>query len=189
PLHLGIINGKATSLPKPAYTREMRELCATGKVEIEVLINEKGAVLEAKVISGDELLHETFITAAKKAKFSMPFGSPTQATGIVVYNFPSEQTCPYIGVLNSKADNIPVFPLHGHVKITKESEIIVRVVIDISGNVIAAKALEGHPLLKAAATTAARHAKFYSLQNAEQTRLSGVIVYTITVDGKVEVRP
>lgn len=186
---LPIKNGAASYLPKPEYSQELKDLCASGKVEVAVLIGKDGNVQEAKAISGDELLYEPSVNAVKQAKFSFPTTPPISIRGIVVYNFPSEQPCDYVGVLNGKADNIPIFPLHGHVKIDKETEIRVRVVINRSGNVIAAKALEGHPLLKSAATVAARHAKFSFLLTAEQTRLSGVIVFTITADGKVEVRP
>ncbi len=66
----GIVNGKATKLPKPDYSQEAKDFCAKGQVEVEVLIGEDGNVLEAKAISGDGLLYASAVEAAKKAKFT-----------------------------------------------------------------------------------------------------------------------
>ena len=37
----GIVNGKATYLPQPNYPQEAKDFCASGKVKVEVLIDEK----------------------------------------------------------------------------------------------------------------------------------------------------
>jgi outer membrane biosynthesis protein TonB len=65
-----IVNGMATYLPKHDFPQEAKDFCANGKVEVEVLIGEDGNVIEAKAISGDELLHGSAVEAAKKAKFT-----------------------------------------------------------------------------------------------------------------------
>src|SRR5262245_46555534 len=82
---LGIVNGKATYLPKPEYPPEAKEFCAGGKVEVKILINENGSVIEAKAISGDELLHDVSVKAVKKAKFSPTPDLAVKVKGIVVY--------------------------------------------------------------------------------------------------------
>jgi TonB family protein len=106
---LGIINGRATYLPKPEYPPEAKEFCAGGKVEIEVLVNEKGDVIEAKAISGDELLREASVEAVKKAKFTTYNDvGPVKTRGIIVYNFDSlAPKCLDVGTVNNKAIKIP----------------------------------------------------------------------------------
>lgn len=37
----GIVNGKATYLPKPDYPQEAKDFCAEGKVAVQILIDEK----------------------------------------------------------------------------------------------------------------------------------------------------
>lgn len=54
----------------------------------------------------------------------------------------------------------------------------VQVVIDKEGNVSAARAISGHPLLQAASVEAARRAKFWpTLLEGEPVRVAGVIAY------------
>lgn len=83
------------------------------------------------------------------------------------------------GVLNGKALALPqpTYPpiaRAAHVSGT----VIVQVVIDEQGNVVAAKAVEGHPLLQAACVTAAREAKFSpTTLEGEPVRVTGVIQY------------
>jgi Gram-negative bacterial TonB protein C-terminal len=56
--------------------------------------------------------------------------------------------------------------------------VLVQVLIDEEGNVIAAKALEGHPLLQAVSVAAAREAKFSpTLLEGEPVKVTGVIQY------------
>lgn len=89
-----IINGAATYLPKPEYPPRAKDSCASGKVEIDVLVDENGSVIEAKALSGDDLLIEESIKAVKKAKFrNYADGQPVKTRGIIVYNFPKEKSC------------------------------------------------------------------------------------------------
>jgi len=54
----------------------------------------------------------------------------------------------------------------------------VQVLIDEAGNVVSASALEGHGLLRAAAVSAARGAKFTPTRLSDQpVKVSGVIIY------------
>ena len=56
--------------------------------------------------------------------------------------------------------------------------VTVQITIDEEGNVIAAKAVAGHPLLQAAAVSAARQAKFTPTKLAGQpVKVQGVLVY------------
>ncbi len=56
--------------------------------------------------------------------------------------------------------------------------VVVQVTVDESGNVMAAKAVSGHPLLQAAAVAAARQARFTpTLLSGKPVKISGMITY------------
>jgi protein TonB len=56
--------------------------------------------------------------------------------------------------------------------------VTVQVTIDESGNVVAAQAVSGHPLLQAAAVAAARQAKFSpTLLSGKPVKVTGVLTY------------
>ncbi|MCU0238885.1 MAG: energy transducer TonB [Pyrinomonadaceae bacterium] len=76
-------------LPKPQYIEEAKSAKATGKVEVAVVIDEQGNVISAKAISGNQLLQESAVEAAKKAKFepTLVEGKPAKVNGIISYNF------------------------------------------------------------------------------------------------------
>lgn len=85
----GVLNGKALSLPKPAYPMEARAERAGGAVTVQVTIDEEGNVISANAASGHPLLHEASEQAARRAKFSPTLveGNPVKVTGVIVYNF------------------------------------------------------------------------------------------------------
>jgi TonB family protein len=86
---MGVINGKATSLPKPRYPASARAIRAGGKVNVRVLINEKGRVVSANAVSGHPLLRNAAETAARQAQFSPTLlsGEAVKVSGVIVYNF------------------------------------------------------------------------------------------------------
>jgi TonB family protein len=85
----GVLNGKAISLPKPAYPLGARAMGAKGSVNVKITIDEAGNVISAEAVSGDALLREVCVEAARKARFNPTTlgGKPVKVTGIVVYNF------------------------------------------------------------------------------------------------------
>ncbi len=85
----GVVNGKATSLPKPAYPAAANAVNATGAVNVQVVIDENGNVISATPISGHPLLRASAEAAAKNSKFSptMLSGQKVKTTGIIAYNF------------------------------------------------------------------------------------------------------
>jgi periplasmic protein TonB len=85
----GVINGKATSLPKPPYPQTAKAVGASGAVSVQVIIDEQGNVTSAKAISGHPLLKGAAETAARGAKFSPTYLSkqPVKVSGLIVYNF------------------------------------------------------------------------------------------------------
>lgn len=85
----GVINGKATSLPKPVYTAAAKSVGAQGLVQVQVMIDEAGNVVSAKAVSGHPMLRSEAQKAAYNAKFSTTYLSkvPVKVTGIITYNF------------------------------------------------------------------------------------------------------
>jgi protein TonB len=85
----GVINGKATHLPKPAYSAAAIAMRAQGAVNVQVTIDEEGKVISAKAVSGNPLLKVEAEKAAWKARFSPTYLSkvPVKVTGVIVYNF------------------------------------------------------------------------------------------------------
>lgn len=84
-----IINGKATSLPKPKYPPEARAERLGGTISVRVSIDEQGNVTEAKAICGHPILGRVSEEAARKAKFSPTTleGKLVKVYGIIVYNY------------------------------------------------------------------------------------------------------
>lgn len=85
----GVLNGKAVSLPKPAYPQIARAAKASGTVVVQVTIDESGKVVSASAISGHPLLKAAAVQAAYGARFSPTLlsGQPVKVTGTINYNF------------------------------------------------------------------------------------------------------
>ena len=83
-----VLNSKAASLVKPFYPSGAK-FAMDSKVQVVITIDENGAVISAKVISGDPIFHPASIEAAKKSKFppTRVCGELTKVSGIIVYNF------------------------------------------------------------------------------------------------------
>ena len=85
-----VVNGRAISLPRPAYPPPARADRAAGMVFVAVLIDEEGKVIEAKTVcGGPPLLLEAAKFAARAAKFTPTTvdGKPKQVDGVITYNF------------------------------------------------------------------------------------------------------
>lgn len=92
----GVLNGKAISLPKPAYPPTARAVGASGKVNVQVTIDEEGNVISAVAVSGHVLLRAAAAAAARASKFSPTklAGVPVKVTGTIIYNFAPMETPP-----------------------------------------------------------------------------------------------
>jgi protein TonB len=88
-VHSSVINGKATSLPKPLYPAPAVAVNAGGEVSVKVLLDENGNVISAQVISGHPLLRQSALQAARNAKFSPTVlnGQKVKVDGTIVYRF------------------------------------------------------------------------------------------------------
>lgn len=89
PISGGVLNGKAISLPKPAYPAIARQAHASGTVVVQVVIDENGGVISARAVSGHPLLQAVAVAAARGARFSPTklSGQPVKVTGVITYNF------------------------------------------------------------------------------------------------------
>jgi TonB family protein len=89
PISGGVLNGKAISLPKPAYPPIAKAAKASGTVVVQVVVDERGNVISAHAVSGNPLLQTAAVEAARGAKFSPTklSGQPVKMTGIIRYNF------------------------------------------------------------------------------------------------------
>jgi protein TonB len=89
PISGGVLNGKAISLPKPAYPAIARTAHASGTVVVQVVIDENGSVISAHAVSGHPLLTAVAVAAARGARFSPTklSGQPVKVTGVITYNF------------------------------------------------------------------------------------------------------
>jgi len=85
----GVVNGRATSLPKPEYPTDAKSAGQTGEVVVQVLLGEDGKVISAQAIEGPPLLQFAARTAACGAKFTPTLlqGKPVKVSGTIHYNF------------------------------------------------------------------------------------------------------
>jgi TonB family protein len=71
----------------------------------------------------------------------------------------------------------PIYPSIAYMS-HASGEVQVRLIIDVDGKVIAASAVSGHPLLRAACVTAAWQARFTpTKQNGQPVKVTGIIRY------------
>lgn len=182
-----IINGSAIFLPKPAYTKQAQDFCASGQVQVEVLVGEDGNIISAKAISGDELLRDSAVKAAMKAKFaSSGHIQLVKVRGVIVYNFVPEIKCIGKGIVNKKAVYLlkPVYPKSCRCS----GNVVIQIVIDQSGNVISARAISGHPLLQISALESARKAKFAPtlINGGNQFYVKAMLVYDFNSNSSMQ---
>lgn len=88
-ISFGVLNTMAVHLPKPTFPETARRTRVTGVVQIEVVIDPRGCVNDAKAISGHPLLIPASIDAAKRSSF-VPItfsGTSIWFYGYITYNF------------------------------------------------------------------------------------------------------
>jgi TonB family protein len=85
----GFLNSRAWCIADAVYPFSIIPMKASGKVEVQVLIDENGKVISAKAISGHHLLRKSAVEAAYKSKFSPTLlgGEIVKITGVLVYNY------------------------------------------------------------------------------------------------------
>jgi TonB family protein len=89
PLEVGALNAKATSLPKPEISEEMKRLKARGRITVRVIVDENGKVVSAQAQNGIHVLRESAEAAARQATFAptVKDGITLRVTGTLTYDF------------------------------------------------------------------------------------------------------
>jgi TonB family protein len=84
-----LLRAAATEIPEPEYPQTALLGRISGKVEVQVLVSEKGFVTNARAQSGHTLLKEAAEAAAMKARFAPNkiAAEPSMAFGVITYNF------------------------------------------------------------------------------------------------------
>ena len=84
-----VLNSQALSLPKPNYPPLARNIRLQGSVIVQVLIDESGKVISAKVTSGHPLFTAEAQRAAMQARFSPTLigDQPVKVSGVITYKF------------------------------------------------------------------------------------------------------
>jgi outer membrane biosynthesis protein TonB len=82
-------NFEITEFVQPIHTIAAQNAGAKGLVQVEILIGEKGNVLQARARTGNKLLHPEAEKAALMTKFNQPsvYGKPARAIGFIVFRF------------------------------------------------------------------------------------------------------
>lgn len=85
----GVVDGKPISLPKPIYPRAALANGLFGRVVVEIIVDEKGYVVKARALSGNTILRNSALTAARHARFepSLLSGQPVKVTRLIDYDF------------------------------------------------------------------------------------------------------
>jgi len=89
PLTGGVLNGRAIKLDQPEYPAEAKRMGAIGIVRVQVLIDETGKVIEAKVLCGHPIFARAALESAYKSRFTPTklSGMAVKVNGLIIYNF------------------------------------------------------------------------------------------------------
>jgi TonB family protein len=90
PIEAGVLNAKATSLPKAVYSEEAKRLKLHGRVSVRVVVDENGRVTSALALDGPAPLRQAAEEAARQATFTPATegGITVKMTGVLTYDFP-----------------------------------------------------------------------------------------------------
>lgn len=140
------------------------------------LIRDGQVFYNVTIVSGDEAnpVRHVLVSAIDGTIYRNARGER-----IYAYTVPDREAAIRGGVLNSKATSLPAPEYPAIARAAHASgSVTVEITIDENGAVVAAHAVSGHPLLQAAAVTAARQASFSpTLLNGEPVRVTGILVY------------
>ena len=83
------LRAAATQTVEPEYPAVARQIRLTGEVELEIVVDQQGAVEKVKIVRGNTLLTGPSLQAIRKWKFK-PFGTesePSKAIGPIKFSF------------------------------------------------------------------------------------------------------
>lgn len=188
---------EAIYLPQPKYPAAANKVGISGKIDVQILIDTKGNVVKAKVLSGHPLLRSESVKAALKEKFTPRFlsGNPVMMYGSIVYKYSLDEQIPdgkkedseklfdapiSLGILNERAIYLPkpVYPKSA-LQPRSQGNVGIQIKINVQqGKVVLAKAISGNPVFRKYAEMAAMEAKFQP-KNVEGVPLfaKGILVF------------
>ena len=88
-VELGSLVAQAVKMVMPTYPLIAKQSKAAGQVTVQIMLDEKGNVTDAKAASGPSMLRGASEEAARRTKFkpTMVANEAVKATGFIVYNF------------------------------------------------------------------------------------------------------
>ncbi len=198
-----IIAGEVITKAQPVYPAIAKQVNASGEVQVSILINEIGRVIEAKAIKGHPVLRAAAEDAARKWVFKPTLldGKPVKQPGTLTFVFstpppptavpPTAETGAETskkltvsgGVLQGKAIKKVQPPYPPIAKAARASgPVQVQVTISETGEVIEASVISGHPLLREAALQAARQWLFHPTElSAVPVKVQGILTFNFTL--------
>src|ERR1044072_1691203 len=198
----GVLHNKSISpLPAPVLTPSIDpgDVAGSEAVNVEALIDMNGKVISAKAVSGHPLLRRAAEEAALKTRFrpTLADGPGTiRVLGTLVYDLASfrlrpgekknDTTLRFISHGLSKPTPLllpkPAYP-PGAAAVNVSGPVSVSITIGKTGNVISAKVLSGHPLLRHASRAAAKRARFRPVTlSGAPVNAYGIIVYNYVIE-------
>jgi TonB family protein len=163
--------GHLVSLPQPVYPPAALAVRASGTIIVAILIDQKGNVEKAEIVSGHPLLRAAAVKAALKAKFvpATLSGTPVKARSEIHFRFgdgePNNRArwsavIP-LGQLKPRAKTLPMPQLINAADLRIADEITVRIRVNMQqGTVVEADVVSDQPLVHHALLAAARAATF-----------------------------
>lgn len=191
-ISFGVVNDRALVLPLPVFPLVQDLVAETVTVQIKIDL-QKGEVVSTQAITGHPLLRPGAESAARGAKFRPVLTEfpPFFGMGFLVYKIEDftgkvveNETARFFpiitgGIVNGRARVLPKpkYPKEaGSICAMEKIEIVV--LIDMAGEVIAAKAVSGAEILRKAAEDAALKTKFApTLITTSPIYVKGKIVY------------
>jgi TonB family protein len=85
----GVLQGNVVNKVQPAYPSIAKSAKASGAVQVQIVINEAGTVIDAQAIGGHPLLRAAAVEAAKQWSFQPTklSGVPVKVQGVLAFNF------------------------------------------------------------------------------------------------------
>lgn len=183
-------NDIAVSLPNPEYPKTIGYGAHkySGKVSVQILINEKGNVESAKAISGHPFFRPIVEKAALEAKFkpTVISGEPKKVKGVIIYQINPARIKPLVlshchdcKIISQPKPEYPEAAKYMNVS----GEVSVQVLVDEKGNVESIGDVTGHPLLRSEAVKAALKAKFAPVTlSGKLVKFYTTLVYNFVAD-------
>jgi TonB family protein len=180
--------------PNPAYPEEAKQKGVQGGVVMEVTVNEKGEVWDARVVRGESSLQNAALEAVRRWRFSPALlnGNPVPILVHVEMEFRLDNASAPAGSRPIRVDEKihaakllyqvqPEYPEEAK-RLRIEGEVVLLTTVDEGGAVIDAHPMSGHQLLTDAAVQAVRQWKYSStLLNGEPVKVEA----TVTISFKL----